>query len=67
MSANVNPSQECSEEVSGANTSLLFFFLLLVILFSNCEMFEGSGDTLLFFFLLLVFIFSEFCGFGDFI
>ena len=39
------------------NTSLLFFFLLLVIIFCNCGAFEESGDSLLFFFLLLVFIF----------
>ena len=50
-------------EVEGTDTSLLFFFLLLVILFSNCGLFE-DGDSLLFFFLLLVFIFGEFCGFG---
>ncbi len=51
-------------EVEGANTSLLFFFLLLVIIFTNCGLFE-DGDSLLFFFLLLVFIFSEFCGAGN--
>lgn len=66
MSANANLTTNCNDngEVAGENTSLLFFFLLLVILFSNCEIFEGNGDTLLFFFLLLVFIFTEFCGFG---
>ena len=46
-----------------ADTSLLFFFLLLVIIFTNCGFFE-DGDSLLFFFLLLVFIFTEFCDFS---
>lgn len=42
--------------------SLLFFFLLLVIIFCNCELFEDT-DSLLFFFLLLVIIFcSGVCG-----
>ena len=49
-------------EIETVDTSLLFFFLLLVILFTNCGLFE-DGDTLLFFFLLLVFIFTEFCEF----
>ena len=42
--------------------SLLFFFLILVILFTNCGGIGGIGgidDSLLFFFLLLVLIF---CG-----
>jgi hypothetical protein len=55
-------------EVESANTmdtSLLFFFLLLVILFSNCGAFDEDPDSLLFFFLLLVFIFTSFCGVGD--
>ncbi len=65
MSANANLPIDtgCDGEVQGANTSLLFFFLLLVIIFSNCPFFDGDGDTLLFFFLLLVFIFTEFCDF----
>jgi len=44
----------------GTDTSILFFFLLLVIIFSNCGMFEDS-DTLLWFFLLLVVLFGG-CG-----
>ena len=46
--------------------SLLFFFLLLVIIFCNCGLFT-EGDELLFFFLLLVLLFgggSFFRGFG---
>jgi len=46
--------------------SLLFFFLLLVIIFCNCGLFE-DGDELLFFFLLLVLLFGGgnfFRGFG---
>ena len=38
----------------GTDTSLLFFFLLLVIIFSNCETYNEDGDSLLFFFLLLI-------------
>jgi hypothetical protein len=49
-----------SAEMEGSGTSLLFFFLLLIILFSNCELFD-DGCSLLFFFLLLVIIF---CGGG---
>ncbi|KAB3529990.1 hypothetical protein [Alkaliphilus serpentinus] len=40
------------------DTSLLFFFLLLVIIFCNCRLFKESGDSLLFFFLLLVVLFG---------
>ena len=46
--------------------SLLFFFLLLVMIFCHCGLFE-DGDELLFFFLLLVLLFgggSFFRGFG---
>ena len=40
--------------------SLLFFFLILVFLFTSCDnMFGGVDDSLLFFFLLLVILF---CG-----
>lgn len=42
----------------GENDSLLFFFLILVVLFTNCDMFNGSNDSLLFFFLLLVVLFT---------
>jgi hypothetical protein len=41
--------------------SLLFFFLLLVIIFCNCELFEDTS-SLLFFFLLLVVLFCSGCG-----
>ena len=42
----------------GQETSLLFFFLLLVILFQGpCKSLFGTGDELLFFFLLLVILF----------
>ncbi len=41
--------------------SLLFFFLLLVVIFCNCELFCDDGDSLLFFFLLLVIIFCNVC------
>lgn len=40
------------------DTSLLFFFLLLVIIFCNCKLFRDLGDSLLFFFLLLVVLFA---------
>lgn len=43
------------------SSSLLFFFLLLVFIFSNCGAF-GDGDSLLFFFLLLAVLF---CGCGS--
>jgi len=42
-----------------SNDSLLFFFLLLVLLFCNCGWFEEGNDSLLFFFLLLVIIFGQ--------
>ncbi|KAB3529295.1 hypothetical protein F8154_14865 [Alkaliphilus pronyensis] len=42
----------------GSLNSLLFFFLLLVIIFCNCCNIFTSGDTLLFFFLLLVVLFG---------
>lgn len=38
--------------------SLLFFFLLLVIIFCNCGLFD-DGDELLFFFLLLILLFGR--------
>ncbi len=42
----------------GQETSLLFFFLLLVVLFQGpCKGLFGTGDELLFFFLLLVILF----------
>lgn len=48
----------------GEDSSLLFFFLILVILFTSCDMFNEMDDSLLFFFLLLVILFSgEFCCF----
>lgn len=43
--------------------ALLFFFLLLVIIFCNCELFDDDC-SLLFFFLLLVILFCNGCG-GD--
>lgn len=36
--------------------SLLFFFLLVVVIFCNCGLFAECGDSLLFFFLLLAVI-----------
>lgn len=41
--------------------SLLFFFLLLVVIFCSCDFFEDM-DSLLFFFLLLVVIFCNCFG-----
>lgn len=46
------------ESLCGDNDSLLFFFLILVVLFTNCDMFNGCNDSLLFFFLLLVVLFT---------
>ncbi|SDJ96164.1 hypothetical protein [Natronincola ferrireducens] len=40
------------------DTSILFFFLLLVIIFCNCRLFRDSGDSLLFFLLILVVLFT---------
>jgi hypothetical protein len=55
----------CNGNVAGETTdngdSLLFFFLLLVILFCNCGLFEDDS-SLLFFFLLLVILFCNGCG-----
>jgi hypothetical protein len=48
----------CHENECGG-CSLLFFFLLLVIMFCDCEMFDDCGDSLLFFFLLLVIVFCN--------
>lgn len=45
--------------------SLLFFFLLLVIVFCSCGLFD-DGDELLFFFLLLIVLFCSGCGIGFF-
>ncbi|MBU5678018.1 hypothetical protein KQI88_16485 [Alkaliphilus sp. MSJ-5] len=45
--------------IFGRESSLLFFFLILVVIFCNCGIFKDSGDSLLFFFLLLVVLF---CG-----
>ncbi|NLJ78183.1 MAG: hypothetical protein GX329_02365 [Tissierellia bacterium] len=42
--------------------SLLFFFLLLVILFDNGCWNDRQNDSLLFFFLLLVIIFTGYNG-----
>lgn len=42
----------------GNDESLLFFFLLLVILFDNWSIFDDSNESLLFFFLLLVILFQ---------
>ena len=44
---------------NGINESLLFFFLLLVILFCNCGWFDEGNESLLFFFLLLLIFFSN--------
>jgi len=41
------------------NESLLFFFLLLVLIFCNCPLFDGMDDSLLFFFLILIIIFNR--------
>lgn len=49
----------------GEQTSLLFFFLLLVVLFKGpLGGLFGTGDELLFFFLLLVIIFCYPLMFG---
>lgn len=46
----------------GDDNSLLFFFLILVVLFTSCGLFDESDDSLLFFFLLLVIFFNgDFC------
>ena len=40
--------------------SLLFFFLILVIIFCNCPLFEDMEESLLFFFLILIVIFNRY-------
>ncbi|WP_041720358.1 hypothetical protein [Alkaliphilus metalliredigens] len=42
----------------GRDSSVLFFFLLLVVIFCSCGIFKGAGDSLLFFFLLLAVLFG---------
>lgn len=42
-----------------SNESLLFFFLILVIIFNNCVLFEDMDESLLFFFLILIIIFNS--------
>ena len=42
------------------NYSLLFFFLLLVIIFNSSGTFSESNESLLFFFLILVILFNQF-------
>jgi hypothetical protein len=54
-----NAGGECGEAMDGCG--LLFFFLLLVIIFCNCDLFEDEC-SLLFFFLLLVLIFCNCFG-----
>lgn len=55
MIENKNITSNCD---SGNQTSLLFFFLILVILFQGpCNFLFESNDSLLFFFLLLVILF----------
>jgi hypothetical protein len=51
---------EVSNEMEG--DSLLFFFLLLVILFCNSGCFDEDNSSLLFFFLLLVILFCDCFG-----
>jgi hypothetical protein len=53
----INRGEGCGDDECGGS-GLLFFFLILVILFSNCELFD-DGCSLLFFFLLLVIIFCN--------
>lgn len=40
-------------------STLLMFFLLLVVLFDSCGIFGDNNETLLFFFLLLVILFTR--------
>ncbi|WIV11481.1 hypothetical protein [Proteiniborus sp. MB09-C3] len=41
------------------NEGLLFFFLILVLIFCNCPLFDGLDESLLFFFLILIIIFNR--------
>ena len=43
-----------------SNASLLFFFLILVIIFNGSGTFSESNESLLFFFLILVILFNQF-------
>ncbi|MGV8147013.1 MAG: hypothetical protein ACLKAK_12315 [Alkaliphilus sp.] len=56
MSENV--SKNILGGLFGQDSSLLFFFLILVIIFCQCGLFCDSGDSLLFFFLLLAVLFG---------
>ncbi len=63
MSENLTLNTERRNGIFGGfndiDDSLLFFFLILVLIFTNCNMFDGGiDDSLLFFFLLLVLIFT---------
>ncbi|RBP64426.1 hypothetical protein DES36_10841 [Alkalibaculum bacchi] len=40
-------------------STLLMFFLLLIVLFDNCGICGDDNETLLFFFLLLVILFTK--------
>jgi len=58
---NIGANTGCDRGVRGIfgkDTSLLFFFLLLVIIFCNCGIFNKDSSELLFFFLLLVVLFG---------
>lgn len=39
------------------DNSILFFFILLVLIFCSCPMFRDCGTQLLFFFLILIYLF----------
>lgn len=43
-----------------SNSSLLFFFLILVIIFNGSGTFTESNESLLFFFLILVILYNQF-------
>ena len=55
----LSQNRNCSSCGSSADTSLLFFFLILVSIFNKYDC-EVCSDTLLFFFLLLVILYKKF-------
>ena len=64
MSEEINKPVESKHYIEpDTNDNILFFFLLLVVLFSQCNWFEQGNDSLLLFFLLLIVIFCQ--GYGS--
>lgn len=60
MTEEINKPVESKDIIKNdTNDNILFFFLLLVVLFSQCNWFDQGNSSLLLFFLLLIIIFSQ--------